>query len=142
MFKYSIFFKKNCREETIYPGLKNPHERIYMQLLYLTFLHGDGSQRLSMFTNAAVAPRGHVTARNDPGEFPHHPVGLRPDPRALSGPVISFEPPTRRWLTGAIYVHECRGGAQRPGDRQKRSGGGPRTTLWGKGPTPGPYLAP
>ena len=96
----------------------------------------------ALFTNAAVAPRGQVTARNDPGESPHHPVAPRPDPRALSGPVISFEPPTRRWLTGAIYVHECRGGAQRPGDRHKRSGGGPLTTLWGPGPTPGPFVAP
>ena len=75
-----------------------------------------------MFTNAAVAPRGQVTARNDPGEVPDHSVGPRHDPRALSGPVISFEPPTRRWLSEAIYVYEGRGGAQRPGDGQKRSG--------------------
>ena len=127
----------------------------------LTLLHGDGSKRPSMFTNAAVVPRGHVTARNDLWESPHHPVRLRPDPRALSGPVISFEPPTRRWLTGVIYVHKRRGGAQRPGDGQKRLGevpdhpvrprpdpraiSGPvisfeAPTLRGPGPTPRPCL--
>ena len=42
-----------------------------------------GSQRPSMFTNATVAPRGQVTARNN--------VGPRLNPRALSRPVISFD---------------------------------------------------
>ena len=52
--------------------------------------------------NAAVAPRGQVTARNDQGRSPDHPEWPRPDPRGLCGCVISFEAPTQRWLTEAV----------------------------------------
>ena len=72
------------------------------------------------------------------GGVPDHPVGPRPDPRALSRPVISFEPPTRRWLTEAINVHEGCGGMQRPGDGQKRSGEVPRRPCGAEAGHPGP----
>ena len=97
--------------------------------------------------SAMMAHRGHlcsqtpesqVTARNNLLGSPDHPVGPRPDRRALSRPVISFEPRTRGWLHGAINVHELRGGAQRPGDSQKRSVEVPRRPCGEEARPPGP----
>ena len=45
-----------------------------------------------------MAPRGQVTARNHLGRSRDDPVGPRLDPRALSCPIISFEPRTQRPL--------------------------------------------
>ena len=104
----------------------------------LTLHRDDGSQRPSMFKKAMVAPRGQARARNDPGRSPHDPVGPRPYPRALFRPPISFESRTRGWLHEAIYVHERHGGAQRPGDSQRRSGEVPPRPCWAQALAPGP----
>ena len=86
------------------------------------------------------APRGQVTARNNPGG-PYHPVRPRPDPRTLSCPEISFEPRTRGWLHATNNVHERRSSAQRPGDSQKRSGEVPRRPCGVEARPPGPIIS-
>ena len=49
-----------------------------------------------------MLPKGHVTARNIGGRSLDDPVGPRPDPKALSRPIISFEPRTWGWLAEVI----------------------------------------
>ena len=71
---------------------------------------------------------------------PDNPVVPRPDTRALSRPVTLFEPPMWRWLPEAInglLGHEALGDK---GDYREGYRGGPLTTMWGPGPTPGPCL--
>ena len=74
------------------------------------------------------------------GRSPDHPVGPRPDPRALSRLVKLLEPPTWGWLPEVInglMGHEALGDK---GDYREGHWGGPPTTLWGPDPTPGPCL--
>ena len=79
--------------------------KVYGAALILTLLREDGSQRPSMFMNDSVAPRGQVTARNDPGRSP-----------------VTLEPRTRGWLTEAINGLV---GLEDKGDYRKCSGRSP-----------------
>ena len=72
-----------------------------------------------MLKKAMVAPRGQATARDDPGRLPPRPCGAQALAPGPISPPISFEPPTRGWLSEAIYVKEGHGGAQRPGNSQR-----------------------
>ena len=55
-----------------------------------------------MFMSARMLPKGQVTARHIGGRSHDNPVGPRPDPRALSCSIISFNPRIRGWLIEAI----------------------------------------
>ena len=81
-----------------------------------------------MFTNATVAPRGQVTARNDPGRSPPPP----------SRPVILFEPRTRLWLHGAINGLLGQDALEDRGDHRKGSGEVPGPPCGADARPPGP----
>ena len=59
-----------------------------------------------MFMSARMFPRGHVTARNIGGRSPDDPVGRRPDPRALSRPIIAEARFIYLFLFIEIYLYK------------------------------------
>ena len=91
-------------------------------LSHLNLQRGDGSQRPSMVWWARRPLRTKGTIRNVLGRSPNYPVGPRPIDRALSRPVISFEPPMQGWLAEAINGLLGQESLEDKGDYRKRSG--------------------
>ena len=81
----------------------------------------------------ALEDKGDYRKRS--GDVPQPPCGAQARPRALSRPVISFEPPMQGWLAEAINGLLCKEALEDKGDYRKRSGEVPDQTV---GPRPVP----
>ena len=94
-------------------------------LSHLNLQRGDGGHRPSMVCWARRPLRTRGTIGNVPGRSPDHPVGPRPDLRALSRLVALFEPPMLGWLAEAITGLVCQEAIEDMGDCRKGSGRSP-----------------